>query len=103
MSLCVIHVPSPILEGIESGHQLSSHPLVPACSLPQQGQSMSADGKGGRGEGEKGRRGEMKEGEVWDGEHGRREREQEEGRRGKGRKKGKESNACSSMCQLNCT
>ena len=47
MSLCVIHVPSPTLKGIESGQQLPSHPLVLACSLPQQGQSMSADGKGG--------------------------------------------------------
>ena len=102
MSLCVIHVLSPILEGIESGHQLSSHPLVPACSLPQQGQSMSADGKGGRGEGEKGKRGEMKEGEVWDGEHGRRGRTRR-GQEREGKKEGKESNACSSMCQLNCT
>ena len=32
------------LEGVGSGHQWSSHSLVPACSLPQ-GQSMSADGE----------------------------------------------------------
>ena len=47
VSACV-HVPWLTLEGVGSGHQWSSHPLVPACSLPQQGQSMSADGKGGR-------------------------------------------------------
>ena len=39
------------LEGVGSGHQWSSHPLVPACSLPQQGQSMSADGEFNEGEG----------------------------------------------------